>query len=86
MWEVLAGKTGGSVGMEIDLRSGVRRPLVIRLPDYIKLTVVNDHEIRIKREAEDGTLLLIDTECLVVFDSRDEDKDKFIDLSVRTRR
>lgn len=86
MWEVLDGKKGGPAGMEIDLRSVVERPLIIRLPDDIKLTVVNDHEIRVEREVDGGAVLVIDTECLTVLDSRDEDKDQFIDMSARTRR
>lgn len=70
---------------ELDLTKGVAKPLVVRLPDSIKLTVVNGHAIRIEREAG-GAILLIDTECLTVWDSRDEDKDQFLDMSVKTRR
>ncbi|OGF76865.1 hypothetical protein A3C77_03630 [Candidatus Giovannonibacteria bacterium RIFCSPHIGHO2_02_FULL_45_13] len=57
----------------------VKNPIVIKLPDDIKLTIVNDHEIKIARDLPGGIELKIDTECLTVFDPRDEDKDPYID-------
>lgn len=59
-----------SFAIELDLRTSVVNPLVIRLPDDIKLTIVNDHEIRVERETGGGAIILIDTECLDVRDSR----------------
>lgn len=71
--------------MEMDFKE-ILEPVVIKLPDKIILTIENDHEIKIARDVPGGVELKIDTACMVVFDSRDEDKDQFIDMSVRTRR